>query len=41
MKVLHRKKKNKNQMRVLHGKIIEEKHKMRVLLNSNIEICIK
>jgi hypothetical protein len=28
-------------MRVLHIKIKEQKHKMRVLLNSKVEICIK
>jgi hypothetical protein len=28
-------------MRVLHIKIKEKKHKMKVLLNSKIEICIK
>jgi hypothetical protein len=28
-------------MRVLHKKIKEQKHKIRVLLNSRVEICIK
>ncbi len=28
-------------MRVFHTKIKEQKHKMKVLLNSKVEICIK
>jgi hypothetical protein len=42
MKVLHTYIEDYNkQLKVLHKKIKKQRHKMKVLLNSNVEICIK